>query len=100
MIEKKVKIKKRNIFRKINNFAKTYKMALKLRPIDVVENITKEEFEEKYLKPRIPVVLKKCKKLVYLRKMVTRLHEKVGRHRSAFGMIVLRQILQRQLTLL
>ena len=33
-------------------------MALKLRPIDVVENITKEEFEEKYLKPRIPVVLK------------------------------------------
>lgn len=33
-------------------------MALKLKPIDVVENITKEEFEEKYLKPRIPVVLK------------------------------------------
>lgn len=37
---------------------KTFKMALKLKPIDVVENITKEEFEEKYLKPRIPVVLK------------------------------------------
>ena len=33
-------------------------MALKLKPIDLVENITKEEFEEKYLKPRIPVVLK------------------------------------------
>jgi hypothetical protein len=33
-------------------------MALILKPIDVVENITKEEFEEKYLKPRIPVVIR------------------------------------------
>lgn len=33
-------------------------MGLILKPIDIVENITKEEFEEKYLKPRKPVVLK------------------------------------------
>ena len=33
-------------------------MALILKPINVIENITKEEFEEKYLKPRIPVVIR------------------------------------------
>ncbi|MDR2206849.1 MAG: cupin-like domain-containing protein [Flavobacteriaceae bacterium] len=33
-------------------------MGLHLKPIDVVEDITQEEFEEKYLKPRIPVVIK------------------------------------------
>ena len=33
-------------------------MGLHLKPIDVVDDISKEEFEEKYLKPRIPVVIR------------------------------------------
>lgn len=33
-------------------------MGLVLKPIDVVEDITQEEFTEKYLKPRKPVVLR------------------------------------------
>lgn len=33
-------------------------MGLKLKPIDVVDDITKEEFFEKYLNPRKPVVIK------------------------------------------
>lgn len=33
-------------------------MSIKLTPIDIVENITKEEFHEKYLKLRKPVVIK------------------------------------------
>ena len=33
-------------------------MGLILKPIDIVDDITKEEFEEKYLKPRKPVVIK------------------------------------------
>lgn len=37
-------------------------MGLKLKPIDVVENITKEEFTEKYLKTRQPVVIKNMSK--------------------------------------
>jgi len=34
-------------------------MGIKLTPIDVVDNITKEEFQEKYLKPRKPVIIRK-----------------------------------------
>lgn len=37
-------------------------MGLILKPIDVVEDITKEEFEEKYLKTRTPVVIKNMAK--------------------------------------
>lgn len=37
-------------------------MALKLTPIDIVENISKKDFEEKYLKPRKPVVLRNMAK--------------------------------------
>ncbi|MBS1549015.1 MAG: cupin-like domain-containing protein [Bacteroidetes bacterium] len=33
-------------------------MGLQLKPIDVVEDISKEDFEEKYLKTRTPVVIK------------------------------------------
>lgn len=33
-------------------------MGIHLKPIDIVEDITKEEFYEKYLKPRKPVVLR------------------------------------------
>lgn len=33
-------------------------MGINLKPIDVVEDITKEEFQEKYLKRRVPVVIK------------------------------------------
>ncbi|MGC4129643.1 MAG: cupin-like domain-containing protein [Bergeyella sp.] len=33
-------------------------MGLILKPIDIVDDITKEEFEEKYLKTRTPVVIK------------------------------------------
>ena len=33
-------------------------MGIILKPIDVVDDITKEEFEEKYLKPRKPVVIR------------------------------------------
>lgn len=37
-------------------------MALKLSPIDIVENISKEDFEKNYLLPRKPVVLKNMAK--------------------------------------
>lgn len=37
-------------------------MGLILKPIDVVEDISKEEFEEKYLKTRTPVVIKNMAK--------------------------------------
>ncbi|QCX53138.1 cupin-like domain-containing protein [Elizabethkingia sp. JS20170427COW] len=37
-------------------------MGLILKPIDVVKDITKEEFEEKYLKTRTPVVIKNMAK--------------------------------------
>ena len=37
-------------------------MGLHLQPIDIVESITKEEFREKYLLPRKPVVLKNMAK--------------------------------------
>ena len=33
-------------------------MGIILKPIDIVDDITKEEFFEKYLKPRKPVVIK------------------------------------------
>jgi hypothetical protein len=33
-------------------------MGIILKPIDVVDDITQEEFTEKYLKPRRPVVIK------------------------------------------
>lgn len=33
-------------------------MGIILKPIDVVDDITQEEFMEKYLKPRRPVVIK------------------------------------------
>ena len=33
-------------------------MGIILKPIDVVEDITQEEFTEKYLKPRKPVVIR------------------------------------------
>lgn len=35
-----------------------YKMGLKLKPIDIVDDISKEDFYEKYLKKRQPVVIK------------------------------------------
>lgn len=37
-------------------------MGIILKPIDVVEDITKEDFEKKYLKPRKPVVIKNMAK--------------------------------------
>ncbi|WP_447951588.1 cupin-like domain-containing protein [Chryseobacterium koreense] len=37
-------------------------MGLHLRPIDIVEDITEQDFREKYLKPRIPVVIKNMAK--------------------------------------
>ncbi|PWN68686.1 cupin-like domain-containing protein [Chryseobacterium phosphatilyticum] len=37
-------------------------MGINLKPIDVVDDITKEEFYEKYLKPRRPVVIKNMAK--------------------------------------
>jgi hypothetical protein len=37
-------------------------MGLRLAPIDIVGDITKEEFEEKYLKTRTPVVIKNMSK--------------------------------------
>ncbi|QOW11086.1 cupin-like domain-containing protein [Kaistella flava (ex Peng et al. 2021)] len=37
-------------------------MGLHLQPIDIVESITKEEFREKYLLPRKPVVIKNMSK--------------------------------------
>ena len=39
-------------------------MALKLRPIDVVENITKEEFEEKYQNQEYLLFKRKCQKTI------------------------------------
>ena len=37
-------------------------MGVILKPIDIVDDITKEEFFEKYLKPRKPVVIKNMAK--------------------------------------
>ncbi|KMQ71386.1 cupin-like domain-containing protein [Chryseobacterium koreense] len=37
-------------------------MGLHLRPIDIVDDITEQDFKEKYLKPRIPVVIKNMAK--------------------------------------
>jgi ribosomal protein L16 Arg81 hydroxylase len=37
-------------------------MGIILKPIDVVDDISKEEFFEKYLKPRRPVVIKNMAK--------------------------------------
>jgi hypothetical protein len=37
-------------------------MGIILKPIDVVDDISKEEFYEKYLKPRRPVVIKNMAK--------------------------------------
>lgn len=54
-------------------------MGLHLQPIDIVESITKEEFREKYLLPRKPVVIKNMSKawpayekwtMDYMKKMV------------------------------
>ena len=39
-------------------------MGLILKPIDVVDDISQEDFREKYLKPRKPVVIK-----IWLKKM-------------------------------
>ncbi|WP_234109502.1 cupin-like domain-containing protein [Chryseobacterium sp. R2A-55] len=37
-------------------------MGLHLKPIDIVDDITEQDFREKYLKPRIPVVIKNMAK--------------------------------------
>ena len=41
-------------------------MGLHLKPIDIVDDITQEEFIEKYLKPRKPVVIKNMEKKGWL----------------------------------
>ena len=45
-------------------------MGLILKPIDVVDDISQEDFREKYLKPRKPVVIKIWLKMACLPEVI------------------------------
>lgn len=63
-------------------------MGFKLTPIDVVENISREDFYQNYLKPRRPVVISRDQRtdpqLACPRQMVAGLYERNRRrHRRS-----------------